>query len=90
MVGDIVSKIGMSKGYMRIRVKFNSSNPRVDGFWVPSRGKSIIWASVKYEKLTNFCYGYGKLGHSHKHCDEFFTSSREEKGKARFGDHLKA
>lgn len=37
--------------------------------WVDSRGKEK-WASIRYERLTDVCYGCGRIGHSSSSCTE--------------------
>ncbi|KAL7171736.1 hypothetical protein ACSBR2_036408 [Camellia fascicularis] len=34
---------------------------------------SEIWVSLKYERLSNFCYDSGQIGHDHNSC-KFVTS----------------
>lgn len=42
----------------------------MDGFlWSVSKGQEK-WASIKYERLSNFCYGCGRLGHTSSNCAE--------------------
>ena len=30
------------------------------GFWILRKNKDRVWAIVKYENLSNFCFSYGK------------------------------
>ncbi|OMO51460.1 hypothetical protein CCACVL1_29789 [Corchorus capsularis] len=57
---------GIGRCYMRIRLEFDISKPLVPGFWVPRSGKDKLWVKLKYEKLGDFCFAYGKLGHGEK------------------------
>ncbi|KAI9071798.1 hypothetical protein K1719_046244 [Acacia pycnantha] len=40
----------------------------VPGFWLPKPDGTNVWISVRYEKLQNFCYNCGKIGHDRRDC----------------------
>ena len=42
----------------------------VEGFWIPRKNKERIWVIANYEKLSNFCFSCGKLGHVANGCVE--------------------
>ena len=42
----------------------------VDGFWLPIEDRGRRWIRLKYEKLSDYCYGCGKLGHVLKSCGD--------------------
>lgn len=48
---------------MRIQVEINVENPLPDGFPLSRPRKPATWISFKYERLSNFCYCCGCLGH---------------------------
>ena len=54
------------KSYLRVRVNINISVSLSTRFWVPRKDKSSVRASLKYEKLKDYCYNYGRLGHDKK------------------------
>ncbi|OMO94917.1 reverse transcriptase [Corchorus capsularis] len=56
--------------------------------WVPRKGRGKIWASVMYERLGDFCYSCGKLGHMAKHCHDEVKIGPD--GKPLYGPHLRA
>ncbi|OMP04828.1 Ribosomal protein S21 [Corchorus olitorius] len=60
---------GNGRCYMRARIEIDARKPLLPGFWVPRLGKDRIWVKLKYEKLGDFCFACGKLGHSMKNCD---------------------
>ncbi|OMO70992.1 reverse transcriptase [Corchorus capsularis] len=62
------SMVGFGKGYLRIRVALPILESLVDGFWVPKENGDRIWAVVKYERLMDFCFNCGRLGHVLKFC----------------------
>lgn len=50
--------------YLRIKVEVDVSKSLLAGFgWTNLEGKEN-WAPIKYERLSDFCYGCGKMGHT--------------------------
>lgn len=78
LVGDIMGKCvkvdkdedGKCVGkFMRVRVSSDITKPlrRVAKVRLGDHGP-ILWADLRYEKLPDFCFGCGRLGHSVKEC----------------------
>ncbi|OMO69205.1 Zinc knuckle CX2CX4HX4C [Corchorus olitorius] len=77
-VGKVLGKIleieslqwkqAIGRGFLRIRVAMKVGEPLLGGFWVPRQNGGRIWAEIRYEKLGDFCYTCGKLGHGEKSC----------------------
>ncbi|OMP04194.1 hypothetical protein COLO4_09864 [Corchorus olitorius] len=84
-VVDPMSSGGLGRNFLRLRAGFDVCMPLIEGFWVPRKNKEKVWASVKYERLVDFCYSYGLLGHVEKMCRE--EGSGSELGN--FGPHMK-
>ncbi|XP_016649997.1 PREDICTED: uncharacterized protein LOC107881210 [Prunus mume] len=59
---------GGSRGYLRFQVDLDSRNRLVNGFWLPRRDGSISWVELRYEKLGDFCFCCGRLGHKNSIC----------------------
>ncbi|KAL7162535.1 hypothetical protein ACSBR2_042931 [Camellia fascicularis] len=79
---------GLSFNNMTKRTgEVNTLNPLPRGLWLqrPREGKEI-WISFKYEKLSDFCYDYGRLGHDNKVC-KFVT--REQGQSSGYGPALR-
>ncbi|KAI8574264.1 hypothetical protein RHMOL_Rhmol01G0341400 [Rhododendron molle] len=61
----------LDRSFLRVRVEINLSQPLPKGFWL--RKKSALtkdlWISYKYEKLPDFCYACGRIGHDNRVCN---------------------
>lgn len=58
-----------NRGFVRMKTEVNINNPLLAGFqWTNARGEEK-WVSIKYERLLDFCYGCGKLGHTSQGCE---------------------
>lgn len=77
-------KIILCRSFLRVRVEINTSNPLPKGFWL--RGKVDRWISFKYEKLPNFCYACGRIGHDNRECK---FVSKEEGERSGYGPELR-
>ena len=71
---------------MRIRVGLKVNDPLVDGFWLPFVAKEMRWIAFKCEKLHEFCFVCGKLGHLLKSYGEEVKMVVYDLFKMRFGD----
>ncbi|OMO75791.1 hypothetical protein CCACVL1_16038 [Corchorus capsularis] len=60
--------LGVGRVFLRIKVELDVNKPLLSGFWVPREDDDRIWAELKYERLADFCYACGKLGHTEKGC----------------------
>ncbi|KAI8016633.1 Uncharacterized protein LOK49_LG05G03299 [Camellia lanceoleosa] len=52
--------------FLRIRVKINVSHALRWGMKISLPGRNVVWVSFTYERLPNFCYFCGKIGHGDK------------------------
>jgi hypothetical protein len=59
---------GSYRKFVRVRVEFDITQPLVTGFPLDRKNLPDLWISFKYEKLGNFCYGCGRLGHEQTDC----------------------
>ncbi|KAH7835689.1 hypothetical protein Vadar_028793 [Vaccinium darrowii] len=78
----------LSRGFLRVRVEINIEQPLLKGFWLKRRNDSNRdrWISFKCEKLLNFCYACGRIGHNNRSCR--FVSKAEGEG-SRYGPEMK-
>lgn len=75
------------RSFVRIRVAIDTQQPLPRGLWLQwGQGNDDIWLTFKYEKLSNFCYDCGRLGHEHNSCK--FVST-EERASSHYGPELR-
>lgn len=58
-----------------MKIEINDDNPLIDGFWWSSSVGHDKWVAIKYERLSDYCYGCGKLGHTSQYCGEEVSMS---------------
>lgn len=51
-----------------MKVMIAADQPLIVSFWVPRVGKDPLLITYKYERLLEFFFYYGKLGHSFLFC----------------------
>ncbi|OMO77422.1 hypothetical protein COLO4_25190 [Corchorus olitorius] len=83
-IEEIKGRFGLNRSFLRLRMMIKYESPLIPGFWILRGDDRKIWAEVKYEKLSDFCFNCGRLGHSNKFCKS------EEKSSLSFGAHMRA
>ncbi|OMO81698.1 Zinc finger, CCHC-type [Corchorus capsularis] len=73
-------------GVLRMKVKVNVEDPLKTGFYLQRKYKPSSWVSFKYERLPDFCFHCGRLGHVNKDCK--FRDDGRKKGS--YGHWMKA
>lgn len=67
-VDDRILKGNHIEKYLRIRVRIHADSPLKTRFFLPRSQQPALWVQFKYERLGNFCYQCGRLGHSLSYC----------------------
>ncbi|KAG5546512.1 hypothetical protein RHGRI_018629 [Rhododendron griersonianum] len=60
----------LQRSFLRVRVEVNISQPLPKGFWMRRKNPvgADLWIAYKYERLSDFCFACGRLGHENKNC----------------------
>lgn len=53
---------------MRVRIWVDISKPLKKGFFLRRVKEEDSWVRFKYERLLDFCYGCGMVGHAVNEC----------------------
>ncbi|KAJ1400865.1 Zinc finger, CCHC-type [Sesbania bispinosa] len=77
--------------FIKIQVIFNVNKPLKSGINVGSMKDGISWADFQYERLPQFCYICGKVGHDEDGCKSQQEGEKEgDKDASEFGPWLRA
>ncbi|KAG5527023.1 hypothetical protein RHGRI_028083 [Rhododendron griersonianum] len=58
----------LSRSFLRVKVEINISLPLPKGFWLRGKTGKDLWISYIYERLPDFCYACGRIGHDNRGC----------------------
>ncbi|KAI7999590.1 hypothetical protein LOK49_LG09G01115 [Camellia lanceoleosa] len=76
---------------LRLRVEINIAKPLRRGLKLALSGRESVWVTLTYEKLPNFCFHCGLLGHSIRDCANKILGEGEEVGSPlQYGPWLRA
>ncbi|XP_028769739.1 uncharacterized protein LOC114727197 [Neltuma alba] len=56
------------RSFLRARVLVDLRKPLVTGMWSPRKDKDPIWIKAQYERLQNFYFACGRIGHDMRSC----------------------
>lgn len=74
-----------TRDYLRIKVEINVVDPLSVGFsWTNDKGQEK-WATFKFERLSELCYGCGCLGHSSQVCVKEILMDHQNEGRPLYG-----
>ncbi|KAF7131646.1 hypothetical protein RHSIM_Rhsim09G0090900 [Rhododendron simsii] len=62
------SNMLLSRSFLRIKVEINISQPIPKGFMLQGKTGRDLWISYVYERLPDFCYACGRIGHDKCSC----------------------
>ncbi|KAK2988805.1 hypothetical protein RJ640_004107 [Escallonia rubra] len=55
--------------FLRIQVKLDITHPLATGFTRTTSQINSSWIRIQYERLPDFCFNCGRLGHTNKGCE---------------------
>lgn len=87
-VEDPFQGTSIIRSFLRVRILLNVKNPLIVGFWIPRQQHTKVWIQVKYEKLMDFCYNCGRLGHDQKGCKHKKSFDAINSNKPMYGPGL--
>ena len=56
------------RGFLRAKVAVDTTKPLITGCWLPREDKDETWVEFRYERLQDFCYRCGRIGHGNLEC----------------------
>ncbi|KAJ1376997.1 Zinc finger, CCHC-type [Sesbania bispinosa] len=59
-----------------------------EGFWIPRKDLPRTWIFIKYERLQDFCYNCGVIGHDYRKCKEEKAMAIHVPNRPRYGPSL--
>lgn len=78
----------INRAFLRVKVLINTNNSLVTGFWLQRNSLPKIWVYIRYEKLMDFCFNCGRLGHDQKMCKNKRALDTTNPGKSTYGPWL--
>lgn len=80
---------GLWKSYLRIRVRVDVSKSLKSNMKIKKRNQEEYWVNFKYERLPNFCFFCGIIGHAEKSCVKLYQYP-DKNAPRLFGTWLRA
>lgn len=85
-MGEVGTCLGR---YLRIGIQVDVTKPLERGFNVELNDDKSVHVIVQYERLPNYCFDYGKLGHLKRECpDEELNRDYNPHSKVKYVDWL--
>ncbi|KAB2616581.1 hypothetical protein D8674_023169 [Pyrus ussuriensis x Pyrus communis] len=77
---------GLARGFLRVRILVDTEKPLFKGCWIRRDTNRDTWVEFRYERLQDFCYRCGRIGHNNTEC----TVEVTREGAVAYGEWLKA
>ncbi|XP_050278122.1 uncharacterized protein LOC126719632 [Quercus robur] len=74
----------MSK-FIRVKIELKIEDPLWSGFFLDRSTNVDLWIQFKYERVADFCYKCGRLGHLKARCPRTESTARNSDGKEPYG-----
>ncbi|XP_048420938.1 uncharacterized protein LOC125473601 [Pyrus x bretschneideri] len=77
---------GHARGFVRIRILVDTEKPLFKGCWIRRDSNKETWVEFRYERLQDFCYRCGRIGHINTECSVEISGD----GEVAYGEWMKA
>ncbi|XP_068323296.1 uncharacterized protein [Pyrus communis] len=77
---------GYARGFVRIRLLVDTEKPLFKGCWIRRDSNKETWVEFRYERLQDFCYKCGWIGHINTEC----SAEMSGEGVVAYGEWIKA
>ncbi|KAM0967197.1 hypothetical protein FF1_022884 [Malus domestica] len=69
-IGEVleVEDLAHAREYLSVRVMVDTTNPLLHMCWLARNEDRDSWVEFRYERLQNFCYKCGRIGHDSTEC----------------------
>ncbi|KAJ1379363.1 Zinc knuckle CX2CX4HX4C [Sesbania bispinosa] len=79
------------RSFIKILVDHDSTKPLLPGINIGSHADGVMWVDFQYERLPQFCYSCGLVGHEEDTCGTCSSQTeQEESGEGNLGPWLRA
>ncbi|KAJ1381728.1 Zinc knuckle CX2CX4HX4C [Sesbania bispinosa] len=77
--------------FLKVMVEIDISKPLLPGIPVGSHKDGVTWVDFQYERLPQFCYWCGRVGHNEDMCKDSNIDLRDNSsGRKDFGPWMRA
>ncbi|XP_048422913.1 uncharacterized protein LOC103963932 [Pyrus x bretschneideri] len=77
---------GHARGFVRVRILVDTGKPLFKGCWIRREPNKETWVEFRYERLQDFCYKCGRIGHINTEC----SAEMSGEGEVAYGEWIKA
>ncbi|XP_048421191.1 uncharacterized protein LOC103936395 [Pyrus x bretschneideri] len=77
---------GHARGFVRVRILVDTEKPLFKGCWIRRESNKETWVKFRYERLQDFCYKCGRIGHINTEC----SAEMSGEGEVAYGEWIKA
>lgn len=79
-IDEIIGPMGIDRNYIRVKVDVDTNCPLLAGIWYTRSNGEKGRADIKYERLPDFCFGCGRIGHSERMCKSEISVANSRDG----------